>query len=208
MKFRDIQATIIIDLTKPIEKLWENLDKKARWGVKKAKKGELKVRKIEKNDEDRWHIFYEIYKETCRNGGIIPLPLKKIKDSILFICEKDKKMIAGAAIEEEMEEKKIKLFLNASLHEFLELQPNNLLYWALIYWAKKEGYEFFDLGGYQLKALEGSKLYEVNRFKERWGGQIFRYYIYSSNPFYILGRKIIRNFPIAKKIRDKIRPVF
>lgn len=208
MKFKDVQATIHLDLTKPLEELWKNLDKKARWGVKKAKKGGLIIRKVEKKEEEIWQKFYRMYKETCKNGGILPFPIEKVRDSRLFLCEKDDKIIAGAAIKEIVEEKKIELFLNASLNEFLELQPNNLLYWALIYWAKDKGYEIFDLGGYQLRAPKGSKLYEVNRFKERWGGQLVKYYIYSSNPFYIIGRKMIRNFPIVKKIRDKIRPVF
>jgi len=53
--------------------------------------------------------------------------------------------------------------------------------------------------------MPGSKLYEINRFKERWGGKIVTYYIYSSNPFYILGRKAIRNFPIARWIWDRIK---
>ena len=206
MRFKDIQATIIIDLNKDINELWNALDKKARWGVNKAKKEGLSVREIDKDEEG--HEFYKMYRETCKRGGILPFSMEKLKESKLFICEKDKMIIAGAAIKEKQEDKKIELFINASLYEYLQFQPNNLLYWNFIEYGKNNGFKIFDLGGYQLKAPKGSKLYEINKFKERWGGQIIKYHIYSNNPLYVLGRKIIRNFPIAKKIRDKLRIVF
>lgn len=201
MRFKDIQATIRINLTKQIDELWSRLDKDARWGVNKARKEGLSIEKVE--NEEAWKEFYEIYKETCNRGGIFPLDFEKIKNNVLFACKKEGKIIAGAVIKER--EDIIELFLNSSKGDFLKFQPNNLLYWAIIEYGKKNNFKIFDLGGYQLKAPKGSKLYEINRFKERWGGEIFKYYIYSNNPFYILGRKIIRNVPIAKKIRDKLR---
>lgn len=198
--FKDIQATIEIDLSKTIEELWNALDKDARWGVNKAKKEGLTVQEAK---EENWLDFYPIYADTCKRGVIPPLSLEEIKKSKLFVCKKDKNIIAGAAIKQK--EEKIELFLNASLPEFLRFQPNNLLYWSMIEYGKNNNFKIFDLGGYQLKAKSGNKLYEVNRFKERWGGKIITYYVYSKNPLYIIGRKIIRNFSLIKKIRDKLR---
>lgn len=200
---KDIQATIEIDLTKSEEELWGRLDKDARWGVKKGQKSGLKVDIF--NKESAWNEFYDIYKGTIIKGGIVPkdkLGLQKEVD-ILLLCIKDNKIIAGAAIKTEGE--KTRLVLNASLGEFLRFQPNNVLYWEMIKWSKNNGYKICDLGGYQLNAKPGHKLYEVNRFKERWGGELKRYYIYSKNPLYILGRKIIRNFSCIKNFRDRIK---
>jgi lipid II:glycine glycyltransferase (peptidoglycan interpeptide bridge formation enzyme) len=101
--------------------------------------------------------------------------------------------------------RKIELFLNASDINALKFQPNNLLYWEIIEYGKKNNFAIFDLGGYQSGAKPGNKLYEINRFKERWGGKIVQYDIYSKNLLYIIGRKIIRNFYFIKKIRDKIK---
>lgn len=203
--FRDVQATIHINLEKAEEELWKNLDKDARWGVSKAKKEGLRVGKTEK--EEAWKKFYEIYKETCTRGGIKSFNYDEIKkpNSVLFLCLKEQEVIAGAVVIEFSGEGKISLYLNASLPEFQALQPNNLLYWSIMQYGKKQGFGVFDLGGYQLNAKKGSKLYEINRFKERWGGEIIRYDIYSKNPFYILGRKIIRRFPLMKALRDKFR---
>jgi lipid II:glycine glycyltransferase (peptidoglycan interpeptide bridge formation enzyme) len=111
----------------------------------------------------------------------------------------------GSAGAIKTEDKKVILFLNASNSEFLKFQPNNLLYWSIIEWSKKNSYLIFDLGGYQLNAKKGSKLHEINKFKERWGGEIKQYYIYSKNPVYILGRKVIRHCPKVKKMREKVR---
>jgi lipid II:glycine glycyltransferase (peptidoglycan interpeptide bridge formation enzyme) len=203
MRFRDIQATIEKNLSKGMEELWENLDKEARWGVKKAKKEQLTIK--EYANEDEWREFYELYKEIMVYSCLVPKDYEELKKETarLFLCMKEGKIIAGAAIK--VRENKTVLFLNASNHEFLKFQPNNLLYWHIIEWGKKNNCPIFDLGGYQLNAKEGSKLYEINRFKERWGGEIKRYYVYSRNPLYILGRKIIRNFPGVKKTREKIK---
>ncbi|MBU0957644.1 MAG: peptidoglycan bridge formation glycyltransferase FemA/FemB family protein [Nanoarchaeota archaeon] len=201
---KDIQATIEIDLNKSNEELWNNLDKDARWGVKKAIKSGLKV-ESDKNNALAWDKFYEIYKETIIRGGITPKNIQELQQQTgrLFLCLKENTIIAGAAIL--IKQDKIELFLNASLREHLTFQPNNLLYWKIIEWGKKNNYNIFNLGGYQLNTKKGDKLYEINRFKERWGGEIKKYYIDSKNPFYILGRKIIRNFSPVKKIRDKIK---
>jgi lipid II:glycine glycyltransferase (peptidoglycan interpeptide bridge formation enzyme) len=201
--FRDIQATIIIDLTNTEEALWESLDKEARWGMNKAEKEGRIVK--ESLEEESLKKFYEIYKETCRYGGINPQTLDQIKNRrpIFFFCYKDNKLIAGSAVIVESEEK-FRLFLNASDKEYLKYQPNNILYWHMIKWGMNK-YKYFDLGGYQLNAKQGDKLYHVNRFKERWGGKIKKYYVYSYNPIYILGRKLIRNSRTARWIWDRIK---
>ncbi len=197
--FKDVRATIEIDLTKNENELWNSLDKDARWGVNKAKKTGLEIEIL--NDEKSWKTFYEIYKKTSKSGCIIPLELKEVKEGDLFCCFLKDKLIAGAVVK--IDGGKVILFLNASDHEYLNLQPNNLLYWTIIIWAKKKGFKIFDLGGYQLNAK--GKLKNINKFKLRWGGEIKKYYVYSKNPFYILGRKTIRNIHIVKKIRDGIK---
>lgn len=203
MLFKDIRATIEINLKKSIDELWENIDKDGRWGVNKARKENLIVSfSLNNNDETE---FYKLYKQTIIGNRLIPKDYSELKKGIdkLFLCKKEGRIIAGAAVK--IEGDKIILFLNASSHEFLKYQPNNLLYWEIIKWSRENGFSIFDLGGYQLNTERGSKLYEINKFKLRWGGEIKKYYIYDKNPFYILGRKIIRNFPMIKKLREEIK---
>ncbi|MGD9276215.1 MAG: peptidoglycan bridge formation glycyltransferase FemA/FemB family protein [Candidatus Pacearchaeota archaeon] len=200
--FRDVQATIEIDLKGKSEKeLWNSIDKDAKWGVKKAEKSRLKIEI--KEDEKSWGKFYEIYKETCKYGKIVPIPIEECKEGKLFACFLEDKLIAGAVIK--VKKNKIILFLNASIHKFLKYQPNNLLYWSIIKWGGENDFETFDLGGYQLNTRKDDKLYHINKFKLRWGGKIKKYPVYSYNPIYIIGRKIIRNFGFIKKLRDNIK---
>jgi lipid II:glycine glycyltransferase (peptidoglycan interpeptide bridge formation enzyme) len=202
--FKDIQATIQINLEKSLEELWNNLDKDARWGVKKAKRENLQI-KIIGDEKEIWKIFYKLYVKTITEGGIVPKSLDDLEQETnkLFICLKNNNMIAGAAIK--IKSKTVELFLNASSYDYLKYQPNNLLYWSIIVWAKKNNFKLFDLGGYQINAEKQSKLWYINRFKERWGGKIIAYEISSKNPFYILGRKVIRNLHFIKNWRDKIK---
>lgn len=206
--FRDVQATIEIDTTKSLEELWKNLDKDARWGVNKAKKEGLTVTEATENDVSELYNLYESMSKHEKIKCLSFNDFKKGKIGVnkerILVCKKDGKVIAGILIVEDKQYNKVWLHINASNPEFLKFQPNNILYWHMIEYGKNNGFSVVDLGGYQLNAKPESKLYEVNRFKERWGGKIITYYIYSKNPLYILGRKIIRNFPLAKKLKDKI----
>jgi lipid II:glycine glycyltransferase (peptidoglycan interpeptide bridge formation enzyme) len=202
--FKDTQATIEISLIKSEEELWEKVDKDGRWGVKKAEREKLIIK--ENFSEKDLNGFFKIYKETCLYGGINPHSEEEIKKEKpkFFLCYKDNQVIAGSAVILNSKEK-FTLFLNASSPDYQKYQPNNLLYWHCIIWGKKNGYKIFDLGGFQLGAKPGEKLCNINRFKERWGGEKKIYYIYSKNPIYIIGRKLIKKSGFFKKIWDKIK---
>lgn len=203
MMFKDIQGTILIRLDPPLEEILSHIDKKARWGIKKAEKEGLSINEI-KSDADL-NTFYEIYKETCKNGKIVPENLEEIKkqNPIFFVCKKKGKTIAGVAIKKDLKNNKIILYLNCSLKDYMYCQPNNLLYWHIIKWSKNKNFKVFDLGGWQINARDNQ--IGINRFKERWGGEVIIYNIYSKNLFYILGRKLIRNFYFFWWLNNKIK---
>jgi lipid II:glycine glycyltransferase (peptidoglycan interpeptide bridge formation enzyme) len=199
--FKDTRTTIEIDLKKSIEELWNSLDKDARWGVKKAEKSGLKTEARE--DEESWKRFYEIYKETCKAGGITSEDFETIKNGKLIVCLLDNRIIAGVVIKPK--NGRVVLFLNASDKEFLTYQPNNLLYWEMIKFGKNSKFEIFDLGGYQPNTKEGDKLHYVNKFKNRWGGEIKEQIIYNKNPFYVLGRKAVRKYRFFWWLNKKLK---
>ncbi|MFH1249422.1 MAG: peptidoglycan bridge formation glycyltransferase FemA/FemB family protein [archaeon] len=209
MQFQDFVETIEVDLTKPIEKLKNALDKDARWGINKAIKEGLTVKEA---DEKEVKEFYEIYREMCKRNEIKMHDLNEIilnnppsYNRKIFVCKKGNKIISGVSITENKTNGIISLYVNASNPEYLKFQPNNLLYWSIIEHGKRINAKTFDLGGYDATAEKGSKTYEINRFKERWGGKIVKYPVYSNNPFYILGRKIIRNSSFLRRLFKKIK---
>lgn len=200
---KDINATVIVNLTPTEKKILKSLHKDARWGIKKAQKSGLEVK--EATTEKEMEEFYKLLVKVVREGGSDIQSYHYIRDKShrLLVCLKDKKIIGGAAIffDTVCDIKIPRLFKIASDKKYLHLQPNNLLYWHCILWAKDSGYAQFDLGGWQINArghLEG-----VNKFKEKWGRIVYHQTDY---PFFrALGRKIIRNSFTAHFIYDKIK---
>ena len=203
--FRDIQATIIIDLSDSEEEILKRADRSRRKNIKKAMQENLKF--VEAKNEEDWKEWYKIYKKVWTEGGIDYQKLEIFRklNHKLFLIKKDNKILAGGVFEELRDKIIFKAF--ASLIEYQDLRLNDFLYWNSILYAKKAGKKEVDLGGWQIKAR--GHLIGVNEFKEKWGGKIIYYYIYSKNPFYIVGRKAIRNSRIARWIWDRLkrRPV-
>lgn len=196
---KDINATVLVDLEPTEEKMFNNLKKNVRRGVKKAIRKGLIV-----EESDKWKEFYEIYKQTQKAGGATIRTLKTVLETsyLLFICKYNENIIAGLTIgfREDKYDKNIpSLSKLASLKEYHPLQPNNLLVWKAILWSKKEGYNLFDMGGWQINAK--GHVVGINKFKERWGKIV---YYYKNYPFHIaIGRKLVRNFKFIWWLRKK-----
>lgn len=200
---KDINATVVVDLTPDLNLVLMNLHKDARWGINRAKRENLTISQT--NNESDWIEFYKIYEKNLTETGIKPLPLifLKEKTSVFYICKKEDKIIAGAGIWFiDIYNKEIpRLLFNASLKEYQQAQPNNLLYWACIEWAKNNGYKEFDLGGWQINPKGNLK--GVNEFKEKWGKVI---YFKKEYPLHkAFARKLIRNSTFFWKISRKVK---
>ncbi len=198
---KDINATVLVNLEPTEEEIFSNLQKDARWGVKKAIREGLIV-----EESDKWQEFYEIYKQTQKDGKATIHTFEKVLETsyILFICKHKENIIAGLVIgfRDDKYDKNIpSLSKIASLKEHNYLQPNNLLVWKAILWSKKKGYLLFDMGDWQINAR--GHLIGINKFKERWGKLI---YYYKDYPLHIaIGRKLIRNSQFFWWLRRKFK---
>ena len=192
----DIVASVIVDLIQTEEELLKGFQKSGRNGINRAIREGLTIEKS--ND---WDSVYDLYKQTMIDGGASCSSIKQLKDKtiILFICKKDDKIIAGASLENG--ENGITLQTNFSLREFNIMQPNNLLYWECIKWAKAQGHKTLDLGGFQINPRD--HLIGVNKFKERFGKVIYYQRDYSF--LRAIGRKIIRNSDFFWWLNKKFR---
>ncbi|MBU0761299.1 MAG: peptidoglycan bridge formation glycyltransferase FemA/FemB family protein [Nanoarchaeota archaeon] len=199
--FKDIQATIIIDLSLSEAELLKNADRSRRKNVKKAENVGLLFQEVKTKEElDKWYL---IYQKVWKAGGIESQDISEFKKENykLVVVKKRGKILGGGIIEELKDKIVFKAF--ASLIEFQDLRVNDFLYWNAILYGKKLGKKYVDLGGWQIKSR--GHLAGINEFKEKWGGKVVYYYIYSKNPAYILGRKAIRNFAFGRWFWDRIK---
>jgi len=200
---KDINATVIVDLIPEESEIYNNLPRDAKRGIKKAINDKLVVEPS--NNDDEWKEFYHIYKNTIISGGSNFESLEELKKNthIFFTCKKDGKIIAGAGIFfKELYNFKIpRLYFNASLKEYQDSYPNNLLYWNCIIWSKKNRYKEFDLGGWQINARD--HLRGVNEFKEKWGKIV--YYKKDYQFLRAIGRKLIRSSGFFWWLNKKLR---
>lgn len=197
---KDINATVIVDISKNEEELMNSLRKQTRTGIRKAMKSGLIV-----EESQEWEEAYEIYKQTRERNNLRVRSLEGLKELThkLFVCKKDGKIIAINLVwfTDIYDSAVPRTMTNAYLPEFSELRPNDLLYWHIFNHYRNLGYKKFDLGGYAVKAREN--LAHINKFKESFGDPI---YFYKEYPFFkAIGRKLVRNSDLFWKLNKKIQ---
>ncbi|MFX1518980.1 MAG: lipid II:glycine glycyltransferase FemX [Promethearchaeota archaeon] len=175
-----LESTFIVDLKKPVDELWNNLDKSARKSVRKANKSGLSVRLAEKRSEIE--TYYDLFLDTTNKAGLdLGFRSKNFYYNIwdklhakglakIFFIEYNDEIIAGSV--NLVYKKTIIGFCTGMFSDYRAYQPSSLLYWHIIEWGNKNGFEYLDLGG----GLYVPSLYQ---FKKKWGGELNHYYIFT-----------------------------
>lgn len=201
-------ATISIELNSSVEELFKNLEKKsARWGIKKAEKEGVRIyREHLKRDLDE---FYEIYKKTAEEQfspepfaffeNISVLELNKLAK--LFVAKKENRVIGGALLL--MDNRYGVVSLTSISEEGMNLQAMNLLYWEMIKYCKENDKKLIDLGGYMPDAKPGSKMENINRFKENFGGQVVEQPSFTTSKKYVWMFNLVKKFNFLKRLYKK-----
>ena len=189
-----------------------------RKNVKKAIREGLTLQPIsEKEDLEK---CYELHSQILSTGGSTPVPKEewfariereKQKYFAVVLKEGDKSKDIGYMSVMEvfpeyygnaLEGKGIRPRVFAANPEYRDFRVMDFIYWSTILYSLKNGYDFVDLGGYQLKAR--GHLQGVNRFKEQWGGKIFTFY--RNYPIHkALGRKLARNIGIFNYLNNLMK---
>ncbi len=198
---KDVNATVIVDLSKDEEEILNSLRKQTRTGIRKAQNEGLII-----EESQEWDEAYEVYKDTRKRNNTIIRPLDKLKEwaDKLFVCKnKEGKIIAiNITWFIDLYDKEVpRTMTNSFLRDYSHLRPNELLYWEIFKYYKNKGYTKFDLGGYAIKAREN--LQYVNTFKESFGEVV---YFYNDYPLLkALGRKLVRNYDFFWNLNRKLK---
>lgn len=200
--------TIIIDLKRPLEEIWGALDKRARWGVRKAERLGLEA-KVADNWQE-WEEYYHLHVLHSREKQYPTSPrsffreMFKLHDknmSRLFIAKHEEQMIAGSLF---LAYKENMVFLqNSSSDTFRKFNPNNLLQWKSIEWAKENGATTYDING--LPPEETTYLRGIYDYKKRWDGRVHWFYYYVNRRALYAGVRLVRTNLLAWKLFSTFR---
>lgn len=149
-----ISANLLINLTKDIDILFKEMRRNHRRSVTKGIKNGVTIRE---GGRDEISIFFKLMLITCKRQGVSPNPpdeeyiyelwdLLKPQDKIhLFVAEYNKEIVTAIIL----------ISFGAKLTawkigwsgEHKDKNPNNVLYWETMKWAKEKVFSSYDFLG-------------------------------------------------------------
>ena len=185
--FGDVQPRFVfaIDVEgKTDEELLATFSQEWRRNIKKAEKGEVKVRQANFSDLETFHT---LYKETAKRDKFTPRPLNYFKqmwkslnensnnlaEMRLYIAEQEN--ICHAACLWLRVGKHVWYTYGASSTSGRELRPSNAIQWQMMRDARDAGASIYDMRGIAATLNEKSPLFGLLRFKIGTGGKVIQY---------------------------------
>ncbi len=179
----NFDTTVTVDLGPPEEELLAGMRKSTRYGVRKA--GREGVEVLEPEDfEGAWKTFYGWMEDTAerKSGFTIRRPRGYLHDMMramhdagqghLFLAVHDGAPLAGVFVF--TFGGKYWFMHGASSTEKRSYNPNHLLQWEVMRWARQRGIDYYDMVGIPKPEdrNEGDPYYGVYRFKIGFGGDV------------------------------------
>ncbi len=189
--------TMVLELDEDPDVVWKKFDKKVRNSTRKAIKFDLSVTIDRKHLENFYHLYalnmWEVGTPVHKYDFFKNL-LDEFPDKVrIATVHHDNKIIAGMIL---LTFKETMLSgWAASDKQYLNMSPNNILYWETIKYSCENGYKYFDFG----RSSEGSGTFN---FKKKWATvprQLF--YTYYLNKASEIPRIDLSNPKYEKSVR-------
>ncbi len=191
-------ATFLIDLTKDKDELWNKVNKSARKLVRRTLENGVTVRQI--NDAEEFDGYQRLVNENRRRNKVKEYPYSRawwdclVSNGLgrVFVAELDGELLGGLSVS----------LYNGYVNEWgaalsdkareEKIYASDAIRWSVIEWAKVNGARYYDLTGVN-PSPKNAKEEGIYRFKEKWGGTLYKYSEYSlSNSFVDLAKKLAR----------------
>lgn len=183
--------TYRIDLTRGIDYVWEQFEKKLRMKINKTIKEGVTVRAGEKDDIEFIHeMLFKRYAEQ----GISPTDYKNFLMAIyqkffpstlkIFVAEYQGQRVSGNILL--CHEKILYSWVGLPKTQFPSISPNDLIQWETIKWAQANGFEYFEM-------MDSGDDPRLRPFKSKYNPDLVIWYAatkYSSS-IYKIGEKIL-----------------
>ena len=194
---------ILIDLTWSEEELWKNIHTKRRNEIRRAEREGCRV-ELNTSPESLAYC-YDILTEVYQRAKL-PLPHYTHFEAILHQSTATSGLRLFIALwDDQPIGCMLCLAYNHTLYDYYagsysryySKYPNDLLPWAVIKWAKNNGFTRFDFGG----AGKPNIPYGVREYKKKFGGTIVNYGRYEAIHFPILFRLATNLFALWKLVK-------
>ena len=209
--------TFVTNLNQSIEDIWNNVSKKARGDVTRAKRRNIIVKEVSNKNELIQYLL--MHKKWAKTKGIeIDNPLKYLDELWKNYTSNIEKTFLAYQNDNLLSSLRVGIFnriaITHSVSNLYSQQTNlggTLLSWYAIEWAKNIGFTIYDYSGGQLN----DKHNDINNltantllnYKKKWGGVETPYYQLTKirkNTYYKLLNALIYPTLISRKLRSKL----
>jgi len=197
-----------LSLKPSLEEIYEQMDKKNRYGIRVSQNKEVTIEKVSGREMKKYfEDFYRLMVETSARGefGLHP---KKYYQVIFDSAENNPHlMLLIAKYKDEVLATHLIIFYSdtafypfgASTAKERDRMPTYAIHWETIKEAKERGCHWYNLGGVDVDPRLAHKNWGgINRFKRRFGGEILEY----SDFYDVVGQPFLYwLYNLRKKIR-------
>jgi lipid II:glycine glycyltransferase (peptidoglycan interpeptide bridge formation enzyme) len=164
----------LIDLNKPIEEVWQGIDKSCRKAIRRSMNKEVITEELQ--DRDLVPICYDLLQQSYKRAKV-PLAALSLFESIFdILVPKGMAKLLLARVDDRYIATSVEMPYKDTIYSwyagydrsYRSFYPNDILVWHILKWGVENGYRCYDFGG----AGRPDEPYGVRDFKAKFGGQL------------------------------------
>lgn len=177
----EARATIVVDVSRSIEQLWDGIKSEARTRVRKGQKGGVTVRQLRRSELP---LFHKLVSDWRHSAGFPQYTAARYDEMMrhlgpqcaVFLAEHGGVAAAGAGI----------WHVGGWGHVFTPVHSpaardtgaGDVMQWEMLRWSHEHGLRTLDLAGVAPEP-RSDKERGIRRFKEKWGGIVAEYPVFT-----------------------------
>lgn len=202
----DVMVEKVIDLNRTEDEIWDDMEARCRYDIRKYNKHDITIRQAESMREVK--DYHELHAETFKRTGAKVRPLRYFEDIwsafhdkgcvTFFFAEKNDEKIGSVIILSY--KSRATYWAGATKTKYQGIPASTALLWHAVRWAKANKIEWFEVGPFFPNYPRDSKMYKIGKFKEQFGGQTRRMHegtkIYNRKRYHLtkLAESIVDDF--------------
>lgn len=167
----------LIDLNKPIEKVWRRISKNCRKAIRKSMNKGVVVEEVQ--DRDLVPTCYDLLRQSYRRSQVPLADLSLFEGVFDILVPKGMAKFLLARVDNRYVATSMEMPYKDTIYSwyagydrsYRSFYPNDILVWHILKWGVENGYLCYDFGG----AGRPDEPYGVRDFKAKFGGQLMNF---------------------------------